>query len=219
MYKKKGMMIAIFWGKCHSGDTMKYSLPLSLSLLLLVACVDKTGLSADSTKIPHPKTNANAVAVVTEYGDFQCPACKSAYTLIDKPLVEKYGTQIRFDFMHFPLTSIHQHAMEAAEASECAADQGKFWEFVDLDYTNQDQLSSSAIDDWGKQLGLDMDLFKRCRASHIKRKAILAEYDAGTKLGVNGTPTFFVNGVKVPSTMGDISAEIDKALGSAGKNL
>ncbi len=198
---------------------MKHSFLLSLSLLALTACVDTTGISADSSKNVHPQTNANAAVSVVEYGDFQCPACKAAHSVVTKPMIEKYGTQIRFEFRQFPLSSIHQYAMAAAEASECAADQGKFWEFVDVNYLNQEKLNTSVLEDWGKQIGLDMDLFNRCRTSHIKRDAILAEYDAGTKLGVQGTPTFFVNGKKTSSTIGDIGQAIEAASGNMGSKL
>ncbi len=200
--------------------TTKHSLFLTLSVVALTACgVDTTGLSAASSKPVNPKSNPNAVVSVVEYGDLQCPACKGAYTLVVGPVLEKYGSQIRFEFRQFPLSSLHQYAMEAAEASECAADQGKFWEFVDTDYTHQDQLNSAMLTQWGKDVGLDADLFDRCRRSHIKRPTILAEYDAGQKLGVNGTPTFFVNGQIVPSTLTDIGAAIEAAAGNPGIKL
>lgn len=199
--------------------TTKYSALLTLAVLALTACVDTTGLSADSTKPINPKSNPNAVVSVVEYGDLQCPACKGAYTLVVAPLLQKYGSQIRFEFRQFPLSSIHQYAMEAAEASECAADQGKFWEFVDTDYTHQEDLNSNALTQWGKDIGLDADLFDRCRRSHIKRSTILAEYDAGQKLGVNGTPTFFVNGVIVSSTADALGKAIEEAIGNPGIKL
>ena len=198
--------------------TMKKLILIS-SLLVLTACVDKTGLSEASSKSINPKSNADAVVQVLEYGDFQCPACRSAYTYVVQPLLEKYGSQIRFEFRQFPLTSVHEYAMLAAEASECAADQGKFWEFVDTDYTHQDQLSRASIEEWGTQLKLDMTLFDRCQKSHIKRKAILAEYNQGIKLGVGGTPTFMVNGKIVESTLDALGAAIDEVAGSVGAKL
>lgn len=198
---------------------MKHHLLAIALTLTLVACVDTTGLSAESAKTQHPSTDANAIVTLTEYGDLQCPACRSAYTLLDQPIVQKYGKKIRFEFKHFPLTSIHQYALAAAEASECAADQGKFWEFIDLTYTEQEKLNNDQLDVWGKQLGLDMDLFDRCRKSHIKRDVIMAEYDAGKALGVNGTPSFFVNGERVESTTEAITAAIDSQLGSAATRL
>lgn len=204
---------------CHSVATMKHPLFLTLSLVALAACTDTTGLSAESSKNVHPQTNANAAVSVVEYADLQCPACKSAVTLVAKPLIAQYGSQIRFEFRHFPLASIHPFAMEAAEASECAADQGKFWEFIDVNFENQEALSGSEIENWAEQIGLDMDLFGRCRSSNIKRKTIQAEYDAGTKLGVRGTPTFFVNGVVVPATVADLGTAIQAAIGNAGSRL
>lgn len=200
---------------------MKHPLPLALSVLslALVACVDTTGLSAESSRPVHPTTSENAVVTVVEYADLQCPACRAAHTLLTQPLVSQYSTRISYEFRHFPLMSIHRYAMDAAQASECAADQGKFWEFVDMAYANQDSLSPQALDQWGQELGLDMDLYDRCRDSGIKRDLVQESYDEGREMGVSGTPTFFVNGERVESTIEALSAAIDQKLGSAGANL
>jgi|CXWL01.1.fsa_nt_gi protein-disulfide isomerase len=199
---------------------MKYPLSiLSLSLLTLIACVDTTGLSADSSKTIHPQSNANASASVVEYADFQCPACAGAYAQIEKPLLAQSGSFIRFEFRQFPLSSMHQYAIATAEASECAADQGKFWEFVDIVYTNQDKLSNPMLETWGQTLGLDMPLFNRCRASHIKRAIVDAEYKQGGEMGVNGTPTFFVNGKRVESSLDAIWKAVKAESGSMGMKL
>lgn len=183
--------------------------------LFVVACVDTTGLTATIHTDAHPQTSQNALVTVTEYADLQCPACKAAHTTVVAPLIAKYGTQIRYDFRHFPLASIHRFAMEAAEAAECAADQGKFWEYVAHDYENQQGLSSEALRNWAGELGLDTELFERCVDSHIKRKAIQASYEEGVAKGVNGTPTFYVNGVQTPAAMAPLSAAIDAALEQA----
>lgn len=198
----------------HARSTMRRSLPF-LSLLLLAACVDTTGLTSTLHTDPHPQTAQNALVTVTEYADLQCPACQAAHASLIQPLVAKYGTQIRYDFRHFPLTSIHRFAMEAAEGSECSADQGKFWEFVDKDYANQKQLSSDTIRTWAKELGLDMTLFERCMDSHVKRGAIQASYDEGKQRGVGGTPTFYVNGQQTNATIDGLSKAIDAALQQA----
>lgn len=191
------------------------TLLFSAAFLALVACVDTTGLSATIHQDVHPDTAQNALVTVTEYADLQCPACRSAHASLTKPLIEKYGTRIGYDYRHFPLSSIHRFAMEAAEASECAADQGKFWEFVDHDYEHQEDLSSDTLRDWAKDLGLDVDLFDRCVSSHIKRKAIQASYDEGSAKGVQGTPTYFVNGQQTTATMEELSKAIDAALDQA----
>lgn len=184
-------------------------------LIILAACVDTTGLTATIHTDSHPETSQNALVTVTEYADLQCPACRSAHSSLVKPLIAKYGTQISYDFRHFPLTSIHRFAMESAEAAECAADQGKFWEFLDVTYENQPDMTSEALRDWAQDLGLDGPLFDRCVQSHIKRKAIQASYDEGRAKGVQGTPTFFVNGQQTVATLEALSAAIDAALQQA----
>lgn len=181
------------------------------ALLVLGACgVDTTGLSAESSRRPEgPET---ATVTVTEYGDLQCPACGSAYTLINQPLLKKYGDRIRFEFKHFPLRAIHAYAYEAAQASECAADQGKFWEFVDMDYLHQKDLSSDMLRTWAANLGLDTVLFDRCVRSEIKGTTVMDDEAEGEVLKVDSTPTFFVNGQKVPNTIDALSAAVDAAL-------
>jgi protein-disulfide isomerase len=183
--------------------------------IFLAACVDTTGLTSTIHTDVHPSTSQNALVTVTEYADLECPACRSAHATLVQPLIAKYGTKIAYDFRHFPLTSIHRYAMESAEAAECAADQGKFWDFVDHTYENQGDLSSAALREWAKELKLDEELFGRCLDSHIKRKAIQASYDEGRAKGVQGTPTFFVNGQQTNATIQELSAAIDAALDQA----
>jgi len=198
---------------------MKRLIPALALSFALAACVDTTGLSAELSRGPHPKTNADSTIVVTEFADLQCPACMAAHTQIVKPLIEKYGTRIRFDFVHHPLRSLHRFALDAAEASECAADENKFWEFEELAFTNQPQMSKETIREWAQSLGLDMEKFDRCTQSHIKKKAILAEYETGRTAGVTGTPTFFVNGQKVNSSLEEISKAIDGTQATAKPKL
>lgn len=199
---------------------MKYRLLLLVtSALALAACVDTTGISADSSKPIHPRSSSGAAVVVAEYGDLQCPSCKAAHTAIVKPLLDTYGAKIRYEFHHFPLRSIHRYALEAAEASECAADQGKFWEMVDVIFEKQSDLSEEALRAWANQLKLDMDLFDRCTDSDIKRDAIMAEYDEGKDLGVTGTPTFFVNGTRVETGYDTLTKAIDEAAGAMRQRL
>jgi protein-disulfide isomerase len=215
---------SLYLGACllcpfrHHRSTMKRIL-LAFASLSLVACVDTTGISAESSKYPHPSTGNNAIVTVTEYGDLQCPACRAAHTTLVKPLIEQYGTRISYEYRQFPLVSLHRYAMDAAEATECAADQGKFWELVDLIYTEQEKLTSDQLTVWGEQLGLDMDLYGRCRDSHIKRDVVMADYDAGKAVGVSGTPTFFVNDQRVESTGAALIQAIDSILGSAATRL
>ncbi len=190
------------------------------SLLLLSACsVDTTGISAESNRPPHPRSNVNSSVVVTEFIDLQCEACRAAQTRVIKPLLEQYGSQMRYEVKHFPIFPNHRYSKEAAEAAECAADQGKFWEFEEMDYENQDDLSPAAISKWAKDLGLDMDLFERCRKSDIKMAIVEASQQEGRQLGVNGTPTFFVNGKEVESTIEAIGAAIQEAASGSAMRL
>lgn len=198
---------------------MKHLIPLSFITLALSACVDTTGLSGESSAYPHPQSNRNAAVLVEEYADLQCPACRAAHEVIVKPMLAELGSQIRYEFRQFPLSSIHRYALDAAEASECAADQGKFWEFIDTAYTRQDELGPDALDNWGASLGLDADLYGRCRDSHIKRDYVIEQFDAGKTLGVTGTPTFFVNGRKVESTMDAIRKAVQEAAAGAAQML
>lgn len=188
------------------------SVSLALTaLLLLSACgVDTTGLSAATSR--QPRGNASSPVVLLEFSDLQCPACKAVHELVTNPLFETYGSRVRFEVRQFPLKTIHANALEAAEASECAADQGKFWEFIDIAYARQDTLSSQALRDWGKVLGLDGPLFDRCILSGIKEGVIDADLAEGARLKVEGTPTFFVNGEKmVDNSLEALSAALDKA--------
>ncbi len=181
--------------------------------LLFAACTNTTGLSADSSK--SPAGNPKSSIIVEEFSDFQCPACRGAHIQVAKPLLEKYGRNIRYEFNHFPLRQIHPFAQISAEASECAADQGKFWEYVDDSFENQSQLSENDLSARAEKVGVaDMELFKRCLKSGIKRDTVDADYAEGQQRGVRGTPTFFVSGVHVPRhTLEAISAMIEERMG------
>jgi len=186
---------------------------LAFSFLLLVSCVSKEGLSAESSK--PPAGNPQSSLLVEEFADLQCPSCKGAHTTLFKPLIEKYGSAIRYEFRHLPLRQIHAYAQEAAEAAECAADQGKFWEFVDDTYENQSRLGRKDLLARAEKVGVaDGKLFERCVKSRIKRDAVQREYQEGVKRGVSGTPTFFIAGEKVGSnTLEALSAMIEEQTG------
>lgn len=172
-----------------------------------------------SSRGPHPQSNVNATVVLWEFADLQCPACRVAHEKIVKPFLTAHGADVRYEFRHFPLRSIHRYALDAAEAAECAADQGKFWEFVDLAYARQDDLDYDALLSWAKDLQLDVDTFETCWKSRSKKSLVLAEYDEGRKIGVGGTPTFFVNGEKVESGFDTLSDAVEKQLGAMKQRL
>ncbi|MBT4119477.1 MAG: thioredoxin domain-containing protein [Candidatus Peribacter sp.] len=181
-------------------------------LTLLSLCLFLTACGEVEVSSRQPKGNPNASVLVEEFADLQCPACAAAHSRIVEPLLDKYGTEIRFEHKHFPLRSIHRFALDASEMSECAADQGKYWEYIDIAFTNQSDLSLDSIVEWAEALGLDADKAERCWKSHSKRDTVLADYKEGREREINGTPSFFVNGVRVETGFDTLSEAIDKAL-------
>lgn len=158
---------------------------------------------------------------LTEYGDYQCPACGQYYPLV-KQLVEQYKNDIQFQFRNFPLRQIHPNAQASSRAAEAAAKQGKFWEMHDLLYEQQNSWkdSSSAnvvFEGYASQLGLNVAKFKTDFASAAVNETIAADYAEGTKLGVNSTPSFFVQGKKItnPQTLDEFKKIIDEAIKNA----
>ncbi len=185
--------------------------------LLLVACTNTEGLSPESVK--PARGNLDSTVLVTEFGDLECPACGAAHAQLNIPLLAEYGDKVRFEFKHFPLRSIHRFALDAAEASECAADQGKFWEFVDLVYEHQEDLSFESLLVWAEELQLDTELFERCWKSHVKRDTVLADYEVGKEAGVQGTPTYFINGEQIQTGYDTMTAAIEEALAQPVKRF
>ena len=141
------------------------------------------------------KGNEDAKISIVEFSDFQCSACYSAYSTMKK-ISQNYSDEVKITFRHFPLMSIHPFAKTAAEASECAADQGKFWEMHDALFDNQDDLSLENITSISSTLGLDSQKFNACLASGEKSKKVLGDYQYALSIGLNSTPTIFVDGLK-----------------------
>jgi len=131
---------------------------------------------------------------IIEFSDFQCPACGAAYPEIKK-FMEQYGDKVKFAYRHFPLPN-HQFAWKAGEASECADEQGKFWEFHNKLFENQKVLNVDAIKSYAEQIGLDTEKFNSCLDSGKMSSKVSAGLSEGQSLGVDSTPTFFINGEK-----------------------
>ncbi|MBI5001757.1 DsbA family protein [Candidatus Woesearchaeota archaeon] len=162
------------------------------------------------------KGNTDAMVRIVEFSDFQCPACGAAAPTVKK-IMEVYGDRVSLEYKHFPLTSIHAFAFNAAEASECANDQGKFWEMHDIMFEKQDELSISSLKDYAEQIGLDTEKFNNCLDSNAKAKYVTADFNEGIGKGVDSTPSFFVNGKKIESWKYEIfAAALDAALAEAG---
>ncbi|WP_257458212.1 thioredoxin domain-containing protein [Archangium lipolyticum] len=135
----------------------------------------------------------NAPITIVEFSDFQCPFCSRAIKTVDEVLAA-YPNQVRLVFRQFPL-DFHKQAPKAAEASLCANDQGKFWEYHDTLFANQQALEVPQLKEHAKKVGLDSAKFDKCLDSGEKASIVNADLEAGKKVGVNGTPAFFINGV------------------------
>jgi len=138
----------------------------------------------------------NAAVTLEVFSDFQCPYCAQLATETLPKLRETYGNRLRFIYRYFPLTSIHQYAQKAAEAAQCAHDQGRFWEYHDLLFANQKALTVSDLKRYAEQVGLDSAKFDKCLDSGQNAWEVLLDQLDGSQAGVNGTPTFRINGAK-----------------------
>ncbi len=147
----------------------------------------------------HAKGNLQSNKVIVEYSDFQCPACGVAYPEIKKLLEGK--ADIKFIYRHFPLRSAHANAQKAAEASECAAEQDKFWEMHDIMFENQKKLSVDDLKSYAQQIGLDAEKFNSCFDSGKTSGIVEASLQEGLSKGVGATPTFFFNGQKLEGAL------------------
>ncbi len=154
------------------------------------------GVSVDDDPFLGPE---DAPVTIVEFSDFQCPYCKRFRDQTFDALREQYGDQIRIVYRDFPLSSIHPDAQKAAEAGECADEQGLFWEMHDIIYANQVVgLSVDALTSYAEQIdGLDVDQFAECVSSGKYAEEVAADLRDGTSYGVSGTPTFFINGYRL----------------------
>ncbi|MEJ2007182.1 MAG: thioredoxin domain-containing protein [Acidobacteriota bacterium] len=137
--------------------------------------------------------NPKAPVTVVEFGDFECPACREAEKSAAK-VREHFGDKIRFAFRQFPLAGVHPQSEKAAEASECAGQQGKFWQAVDLFYHHQDDLSLPALNRLAGKLGLNSREFGECLQKGKMVSRVARDLQDGQALGVHATPTFFIDG-------------------------
>jgi protein-disulfide isomerase len=149
----------------------------------------------------HVQGPADAPMMLVEYGDYQCPYCGEAYPMV-KAIQERLGEKLCFAFRNFPLRNMHPYAEHAAEAAEAAGAQGKFWEMHDTLFENQDALTDSDITQYAAGLGLDERRLIREIREGVHAARVREDFRGGTRNGVNGTPTFFVNGVRYDGEAG-----------------
>lgn len=180
----------------------KLFLILALSFSLLTACdvkpTDNTVKPDDTvtppavSAVPHQLGNADAPVLVEEFSDPQCPACGAISPQVEKVIRENPDVA-RLEYYHFPLP-YHEFAFISAEATECAADQGKFFEFLGTIFANQSSLTEDYLYNVADSLKLDRPTFDSCLKNHEHKALVLADMEAGNKRQIPGTPTLFVNG-------------------------
>ncbi len=143
--------------------------------------------------LDHVRGSVNAPITIVEYGDFECPYTGGAYPVI-KELMRQFNEKIYFVYRNFPLNDIHPHAQHAAEAAEAAAAQDKFWQMHDYLFEHQKALDDRHLLEYAKEVGLDIDRFKTEMSGHVYGPLINKSLKSGIDSGVEGTPTFFING-------------------------
>lgn len=143
----------------------------------------------------HSEGSDNAPIVLVEYGDYQCPHCRMAFPMV-KRLQKALGKDLKFVFRNFPLSEAHPDAVNAAKVAEAAALQGKFWEMHDMLFENQENLDVESLGNYAEKLKLDVSALNDAVGSSEIEDRVSSDFEGGVRSGVNGTPTFFVNGTR-----------------------
>jgi protein-disulfide isomerase len=164
----------------------------------------------------HARGDEGAPVTLVEYGDFECPQCGAAFPVVNG-LQAAFGARLRFVFRHFPITNVHPNAQHAAEAAEWAAAQGAFWPMHDALYEHHASLSDRRIVELARGLGLDPAPLQQAWRAHTFLPPVKEDFLSGIRSGVEGTPTFFINGLRheggwdTPSLTAAIQRVIDRA--------
>ena len=143
----------------------------------------------------HIQGPVNAPINLVEYGDFECPYTGHAYPIV-REIKREFGETLCFVFRNFPLNEIHPHAQQAAEAAEAAASQDKFWDMHDYLFEHQNALDDTHLQEYARTVGLDIKKFEEEILRHVYAPKIKDSLINGVKSGVEGTPTFFLNGIR-----------------------
>ena len=159
-------------------------------------------LTPEVSERDHVAGDANAPVTLVEYGDYECPHCGHAYPIV-KSIQHRLGKKLRFAFRNFPLAESHPHARHAAEAAEAAAKQGKFWQMHDAIYENQMQLEDEDLVATARSLRLDAQAIARALEDGTYTARVREDFRSGIRSGVNGTPTFFINGERYDGAWAD----------------
>jgi protein-disulfide isomerase len=168
----------------------------------------------------HIQGPKNAPVTLLEYGDYECPHCGHAHPII-KAVQKHYGDRLRFVFRNFPLTQIHPMAEPAAETAEFAGTHGKFWEMHDGLFENQEALGPELFEELAENLDLPIDGLRNALVDHEYLEKVRSDFSSGIKSGVNGTPTFFINGNRHEGSFEfeDLVMAIDGALAHSKRSV
>jgi len=171
----------------------------------------------DNISGSHVKGNPDGKDIVIEFADFQCPSCAAFSTVLNQ-FVEENRDTVKFIMKYFPLVSIHKNAMNAAYAAEAASKQGKFWEMHDLLYSRQTEWAEldnvkEVFLGYAQELGMDSEKFGNDYLSTEVRSVVRDDLTFALKLGLNSTPTIFINGKKYtgPATLADLNSALEKS--------
>lgn len=169
---------------------------------------------------PNALGDMNAPVLLEEFGDFECPPCGALHPIL-KAVKSEFGSRVTIVFREFPMTSLHPHALDAARTAEAAGLQGKFWQMHELLYENQKtwhevQNATPLFEEYATRIGLDMAQFRHDVDSDVVNQRVRLDRERGQWIGVNGTPTVFLDGREVPFE--SLTLERLKALISARLN-
>jgi protein-disulfide isomerase len=149
-----------------------------------------------SSQRDHIQGRDSAQVTLVEYGDYECPYCGQAYPIV-KQVQKRLENKLRFVFRNFPITQIHPHAQHAAEAAEAAAVQNKFWDMHDYLFEHQKALDDVYLEQYAKKIRIDnISKFKYELEQRVYGARVREDFLSGVRSGVNGTPTFFINGIR-----------------------
>ena len=182
----------------------------------MTAEASSTHLAVSVTDHDHVRGRLDAPITLVEYGDYECSYCGTAYPVL-KELRHQLGDRLRVVFRNFPCPDQHPHALQAAEAAEAAAAQGRFWEMHDLLFEHFWALEDADLARYAAELGLDVQRFERELAEHRYAARVLEDVRGGLRSGVSRTPTLFINGIRhggffsLPAMLEAIQAQVDEA--------
>ncbi len=182
-----GFITYVYLSNQQADNNDKESLPLAVEKINYAQSTDSAGDPFLGDK--------DAKLVLVEFADFECPYCRQEFSIIRE--VANLYPQIKIIFRDLPLISIHENALSAAIAANCAHQQGKFWQYHDQLFLNQEQLGDELYNKVAVRSGLNVEIFNQCQKDNAVKEEIIRDVEDAKKMNVEGTPTFFLNGKKI----------------------